>query len=180
MRIKNRTCWETKSLLRLLRKCFEKRGVDIKEYTIEIVTSRRNPCITGLGSYDFKWIQLGLPTRGRYLGNGKWENPTELAGDRAVRIAQVAMHEIDHTLGLHHKDMIPYTDIDAEWARSFVVRKKQPRPAPTKEEIAERRYKHVLELIKRNERRLKLAKTRLRSLVARRTYYERRYGFRVS
>jgi len=178
MKILNKTRWNTGDILKLLRECFRRIGEDIREYTIEVVDAR-SPTVRGWGSYHRKWMKLCLPTRGYVQGaDGKsvLSPLTELTGNRTVRIAQVAMHESDHTRGLHHGDMLPSWKMPCDWARDYVIRRKPPKPKPTMEERVRRRYERVLELIKQKERKLKLMRTSLRKLYKRKKYYERKFS----
>lgn len=128
----NKSRWDTRDLLKLLRECFRRLNEDIRKFKIVVLDGDFD--VRGYASYRAKWIKLCLPTREHVIGSDgrlKALDLTELSWGHAVRIAQVAMHEVGHTRGLRHRDMIPPKDIPCDWAEEFVVRAERPRPKPT-------------------------------------------------
>ena len=172
----------------MIRECFRRRGLDGKGYLIKLRQRLQTwnrldwfeRCFSGHASYSFPAITITVPAPRGYAyrqdSDGRcykvWQDPITFNSER---FAQVLIHEIDHTLGLRHRDMIKSSEIDASWARNFVVRPKPPKPEPAIEQVVRKRYELVLERIKRNETRLKRIKTSLKKLHRRKRYYERKF-----
>lgn len=175
MRLINKSRWDTGDLLKFLRECFKRAGSDIRDYTIEIGNTSSSG-IRGLGSYTRCWLKLRIPKQSKVSIIGL--NGTAAIEFRdavnTVELAQVAIHEVGHTQGLHHRDMISYKEIDASWAKDSVIRPKQLKARPTMDEIIRKRYEKIRANIKRKETRMKRLKTSLKKLHNRRKYYERK------
>lgn len=124
MKLQNKSIWNTGDLRKFLAVCFEQVGVEHTGYIVEIVNRNNGKYwIRGLASYTQKCVKLFLPISHEYSGSdGKTEyrDITEL---NLKELAQVTLHEIDHTRGLHHKDMIKYRDIECEWSKDYRIKK---------------------------------------------------------
>ena len=120
--IKNTSSWETEPLIEIIKRCAEHRGVDLRKRL------RKSP---RRGDFPFRikktsgWSDKTY--RGRCYGrniNGdpaKWKSgeiyigvpdPEKVDGFRKERFARVVIHEIDHLLGLDHREMVHSSELD--------------------------------------------------------------------
>jgi len=178
MKITNKSKWDTRDLIRFFRRCLSEIGEDIRDYTIAVKNIRGGVGVSGAGSYNRKWMRISLPTHRQVVGSDGGcfiEELSELTGGELERVAQVVIHESDHTRGLHHRDMMPSEQICTTWAGEFRIAKRRIKPEPTMEDRVRKRYERVLELIKKNEARLKRTRTRLKKLYVKKRYYEKKY-----
>lgn len=124
MKLRNKSIWNAGDLRKFLVVCFEKAGVKHKGYLIEVVNRCRGKYwIKGLGSYTQKWIKLLLPISHGYTGSDGRTDYRDITELNLETLAQVTVHEIDHTRGLHHRDMIDLRSIGCEWTKDYKVRK---------------------------------------------------------
>ena len=135
------------------------------------VTYRRASYVGGYGYYNSARLALKIPHA--------WKGE-RLTGDRLTRVAQVLIHEVQHTLGFRHKDMAPWHRYPVKWARGIEVKWNEPRPKPAvsaamrAQETVAKRAEHAEKMLKRAETRLKRAKT-LRDKWAKKVrYYNKR------
>jgi len=174
MKIKNETKWDTRDLRKLFKMVAKHEGYE--PHTIEVTPRGRGG---GRGGLGYGWIRISIPHKYYMQGSdGRWEKMElqELSGEKIKRIAKVLIHEIGHNRGLNHREMDSFSNIDVSFIPDdFVIRRKREKKKP-KVDIKQKRYQHVLELIKKNERKLKATKTRLKKLYQKKKYYEKVLG----
>jgi hypothetical protein len=141
MKIKNKTEWNTKDLMKLIRATAKKEGLGIKRHIIEIVYSKvpRQNHYSGLGRLGIarpnmddaeygngRWVKMKVPhfmqTKSVCGSDGKWSSHQEEVPFKQVLFAQILTHEFGHNMGLLHKEMCKLDEIDCEWANEFHVR----------------------------------------------------------
>ncbi len=91
------------------------------------------------------------------------------------KLAYILDHELMHIRGYLHKNMKPYNKWDThnyQWAETFVINMKEEKPKP-KVNLVDKRYKHVLDMIKKKEKQIKVLKRSLDKWNKKRKYYER-------
>lgn len=143
----NSSQWETDPLLEIIERCAEMRGVDLnkklksktritrhgrnKWSPLRIATSKSR----GDGYYTGRCygvssnpnsrsnIYLGLPSATKYE-DWSGEETQQRQFDKE-RFAQVVLHEIDHSLGLRHSEMMDSKDLDTPDLSDITVRPKQ-------------------------------------------------------
>ncbi len=90
-------------------------------------------------------------------------------------LAYLLDHEFMHIRGYRHNKMEPYNHWDThnyQWAETFVINKKEETEKP-KVNLVDKRYKHVLEMIKKKEKQIKVLKHSLEKWNKKRKYYEK-------
>jgi len=110
----NKTAWSSRDLRRFLLAGMRARGVE--ERTV-IITYGKWDAHHGLGWYRYPQLQLSLPgpaAIARALAKG--EEPI-----RYLELAQVLEHEIDHTLGLGHREMIDWWKLRPTWHEGITI-----------------------------------------------------------
>ena len=145
MGIINKTEWNTKDLMKLIRATAKKEGLSIKRHIIEIVYNRkgvRQNCMNGIATVgtprpsvenpDYaecgngRWVQMKVPhllqTKSVCGSDGKWSEQQEAVSFNSVSFAQVLTHEFGHNMGLRHREMCKVSEIDCDWANEFQVR----------------------------------------------------------
>lgn len=150
---KNTSVWNTEDLIEIVERCAEFRGVDLDDRLRERTTKSRYGSVNTLkpfrvGHSDGKSCYRGR-CYARHLGghesscskyntgdifigvpNGKkYENfvseETQEREFNKERFAQVVLHEIDHLLGLAHKDMMDSSELETPDFSDIEVRKKE-------------------------------------------------------
>lgn len=147
----NNTIYNTKDIRAVIKKVMEYKGVQELDVTVTQYTPKRNPltyeCREGKkgkpltkleslntdlidGSADDEnkpEIQISLPLKKFVEENGKIikEQITILNGGLITELTQGIMHEIDHVLGLDHKDMQDWWNLPAGYTEGMIIRRKQ-------------------------------------------------------
>ena len=155
MELINRTGWRSDDLRSFFYACCKRAGYDTKR-RVEVITSRSPWRVRGLASVGGRWIKMLLP-----------DEPFELK-----LMAQVFIHELDHNAGLNHEDMVKSYNIDASWANSLMLRKKEPKAKP-KRDIIKERSDHAEKMLQAWERKLNLAKTKQKLWAGKAAYYSK-------
>lgn len=179
MKLINKSGWDTKDLRKLCREAIKRSGAE--NHTKIIVKTRKgmgSHNIRGLAYVGHPYIEMKVPPvmERRYAfsntGNRQVveEKPAEFD---SVDFAKVLTHEIDHNLGLRHKDMVSCSALDCEWAKDYIVKPKEKRPTPPKQDIRKARYEAVLAKVKSWEAKKKRAETALKKYKQKQKYYER-------
>jgi hypothetical protein len=159
--IENKTRWSTYDLRGFFLAAMKERGIDT--LTVEVVYGRGDH-VGGRGSYHLPWIKLMIPS-------GPEINMRQLA--------QVTLHEIDHTLGLDHKDMVDWWEIEPTFHEGLSIRWKETPKKTAEQRVAartaavEQRAAHARGMLKKARTRLKRAKTIEAKWAKKVRYYER-------
>lgn len=169
LRVKNETDLCGRSLRQFILAGLRYRGAD-ESKVVRVVYARRGSRLLGLGQY----------------GGGHWYDqgrritlyvPREGAVD-ADRIARTLDHEIDHTFGLVHKDMISAHERDVSWAAGLELPRRAKRAPPSAEErralAVAKREEHARAMLKKARTRMKRAKTIERKWAKKVAYYDRK------
>jgi hypothetical protein len=132
LRITNHTRWSTRSLRTLITAGMNHVGVTgPKHFSIEYRTRRTPGCSHGEAAVGRQtpWhdgavvvheainVQLYLPRVDESLS--------------VVQLAQVIEHELMHTRGWKHRDMVPHWSLPVPWAEGYAVAWCPPPPKPT-------------------------------------------------
>lgn len=119
---RNTTDWRTEDLNAVIEAAFEHRGADPSRCeTIRVEHTRRPRWKRAKWRYSGRcWSKaLGCRRDEIYLGVPKVEDTD---GFNVERFAQVVLHEIDHMLGLEHRDMEAHWKLDTSFVNGHVVR----------------------------------------------------------
>ena len=140
MRLLNKTRWNSRELSSLCKTGLKEKGVDHREYYVALTYSRAkrdrgyaraHGCEDGLGNDDlalhgYAYLQ---PMWWVYIEGRK----VMLKGRKFIRMyvskeafdlkrfAQIFEHEIGHTRGLVHKDMLPSRSLTPKWHEGFAL-----------------------------------------------------------
>lgn len=184
MRIKNATPYRTADLRALVLAALRAEGIEASGYIVEVGASKRQPRrrwddelkrwvpddrdapyrFSGLGMLNRRWFRLGIP---------KAVYARDLAPEEVKRLAQIAVHELGHNLGLRHADMVGSFGIPVPWADGLAVRLAEVKPAPRRDLQAERAERARAKL-EEHERKLRREQKLVRKYRAKVRYYERR------
>jgi len=179
MKVENKTRWDTRDLRKFFLAGLKALGAS-KDKTIIVkynrsTRARGEEYVSGHAYYP-SWynregdeIQLNIPREEFDL----------------FSLAQVFEHEIGHTLGVRHKDMLPVDELTPTWHEGLILRKKESKSQLSKEEkraeTARKREQHVREKVREYEEKLdglektrKRWKKRLAEWKKKAAYYERK------
>ena len=177
MRLKliNKTSWDTRDLRRLVLKCLEHRGWDKnREHRTEIVSARR-PFVSGWAYYNRPFVRMKVPNGRSY----SYDRSEVFDCFNTKSFVKVLLHEIDHNLGLHHKEMADSDKLPLpSFAESFIVHKEELKVAsPNPKEVPRKRYERIILKIDDKQRKIKRLQNALKKLVAQKKYYIKKYSF---
>jgi hypothetical protein len=178
LKVVNRTTYDARDIRRFLSAGMRAKGVEWREVEIYY----------GKGSALHGWGVLG--TEGDCNRHGitirlTLPPPAFVAECRADgrdpvdyrKLAQIFEHEIDHTLGLNHKNMIDWWTLEPTWHEGLTIKFAEPEVidcATAARQRAAAREEHVRAMLKKAETRLRRAKS-IRDKWARKAgYYDRK------
>ncbi len=144
LKITNTSSYRTDDLRKLITLALKEEGMwsPNGRYFVTVRDCKGNSC-HGVGWYNSSQFLLSLPTYWGPSGQRK-KHAQELPDFRVAQLARVAIHEIGHTKGLHHGDMVNYWDIEVPWAGGLVIRvaeSAKPKTTTTDERVEERAMK---------------------------------------
>jgi len=203
MRVQNHTTYRTRDLSAFFRAGLKAAGAS-SDKTIRVVYSRSSGMgpqlrIGGHASYsdggrEGRQIQIALPNREEVVVVGKngqnrlvlGDQFAALPADYLLVLAQVFDHEVSHTLGLTHGEMVDWWKTSPTWHAGLQVRRKEakkPAEAADKPTAAERREaagrRHLARTERETaelERSLERKRGLLRKWNEKVRYYERKKG----
>ncbi len=174
LRLKNASRWRTDDLRRFLLAAIHAHGDPTRGYLVRVSNARR-PHTRGLAFIGYPEFDLWIPN----LVRGP--DDRTMPEDVLREAARVTVHEIAHTLGLRHGEMDrslracrPTGDEDTSWANGLLLRMKEVKAAPKPADRVAQREERSRDALARWERRLALAKTKVRTYRRKVAYYERR------
>lgn len=152
--IDNKTNWSTKDLRRFFLAGMKAKGIDTRREIRVRYGNHGGWAVIGgdhVNCYGIT-VQITLP------------GPSAVAekGDGAIdylKLAQVLEHELDHTLGLNHKDMLDWWTLTPTWHKGLTIEWKEPQKKAALLSAPEKREAHARAMLKKAETRLKRAKT---------------------
>ena len=135
MRLINETSWADKDLKAICVAGLKHRCVRHSEYVVHVKSSNmyRDRDELAAKGEEF-WIDSnGIALHGKAFYSRIWWKKKNVHGKYFIEMwlpkqkfsidcfAMIFQHEIDHTLGLHHKDMMQDTLRDNSWAKGFSI-----------------------------------------------------------
>lgn len=180
LRLENETKWSSRDLRRFILAGMRHKGCGDRTVT---VVYGKGSALRGWGEYPTYWgvggkrvshegrrIQLTLP------GPSFTSQMAELGLEpiNYLTLAQVLEHEIDHTLGLEHKDMIDWWELQPTWHEGLSIEWHEPAKKAARQSAPEKREAHARAMLKKAETRLKRSKTIRDKWAKKVAYYERK------
>lgn len=168
MKVKNETHYDTFYLRRLFLACEKQMfRICLKHTTpkwrrVEVRYNKKNRRVNGRATISGSWVGMFLP------------KPTQDYLPTAQSVAQVYIHEVQHNLGLRHKDMIPVNKIDVSFLPNEYIMLKPAKPAKPKPNIIEIRAAKAQKKLDGWQKKLNRAKTFVRKYQRKVRYYEKR------
>ena len=114
--VANTSSWETDSLIKIIEKCAEHRGIDLRERLRTYPKRGEKPFrikhSCGWGDKTYRGRCYGLHIDGNPKPSKKGEiyigvpYSDKVSGFNKQRFAEIVLHEIDHLLGLKHDEMM--------------------------------------------------------------------------
>lgn len=178
--ITNGTRWSGRDLRRMVRACMDHLGVaERKVVAINYHKRRRRPTCTD-----------GRAVIGQYQGNADtgfhvvegvrvWlELPRPGTPIDVLELPQVIEHELMHTLGHHHNNMVPWWRLPVPWAAGLTVAWRPERAKPTRQQAVAAAVRQREALARKHLAALEAQAVRQAKLLAkwraRVRYYDRR------
>jgi len=171
--LKNNTRYRTQDLRKLFLECMRREGMQRARVTVNYSKRGR---VHGRAWFNTILSEMFLPKSFTKWVEGKGyvrEQIKEFTPEQVEDIAQVFRHELGHNLGLKHEDMVCCWHIDCSWARGFVVRLKEQKPAKRRDLVQER-YLKAVRKVKEFECKVKRSKTLLDKWSRKVSYYEKK------
>ena len=160
--LNNRTHWSSRDLRQFVYFGLQDKGVidqaDNQQWTIVIMYGRSRGDITGVAWPRLYKIQLNIPK----------------ATIPMVRLGQVFEHEIDHMLGLNHRDMAPHFELEVPWVEGEVIRRATAQRKPARQECSKKKENRCRVLLTTWERKLKQAERKVRKYRGKVRYYDKK------
>jgi len=181
MRVINKTSWSTKDLKRVFKLVCKEETFTPK--IVEVVYSGKEGYYSGLGQYDYGWIRLRVPNSKKVAGsNGKvsYEPLKEL---NTNVIAYIFAHEIQHNIGLHHREMNSKRFWNQEeeqkliipYVKGLTIKRKEVKPK-TKKDIKQLRYEHAIIMLRKYELKIKRIGNLIKKWQRKVNYYKKLKG----
>ncbi len=167
--LQNKTEWSTRDLRKFLIAGMQAKGVHHR--VVEVIHGRQN-AHHGIAWVNTDHLRLSLPGPSAVKHGAKVDY---------LKLAQVFEHEIDHTLGLTHKDMLDWWLLRPTWHEGLTIAwcgqdklamDPSQRAAALSATIEQRRQ-HARRMLQRAETRLKRARTIQQKWSKKVAYYER-------
>ena len=172
MRIRNETYYRTGDLRKLFKAGFEAEGVNSRGYYIRVCYARQ-AWATGYGFYNSKSLCVRLPSLETIKRRMALRvHKLQVVEVNVKRVAQVFVHEVGHTLGLRHREMVKSSSIEVSWSEGMEIRKKEVVPIP-KTDPKLVRFEHAKEKLREHEGKLRREAKLVRKWKKKVRYYER-------
>ncbi len=165
LKLTNNTAWDTNGLRKLMLAAMKEKGVTILR--VEFDYSRQGD-VCGEAYVSSTWMRIFMPSP-------KYVEREDFALNK-LWLAQVISHEIDHCLGLNHKDMLPANQLKPTFHEGLLVAWSpvEKKAALPKGQLVAQRAEHAREMLKKADTRLKRAKTIQAKWAKKVKYYEKR------
>lgn len=194
LKVFNQTDYRTSDLKKLFKECMKKEGVNKCQVFVEYGKSKKDGRYMHFDEKKKKSVSQ-IHARARLNGFTVWVYFPKYGYDcfnrwevkdkfvikefepyYLVEVAQIFSHELHHNLGLNHKDMIDWDKINCDWAKSFVIRKKEVKEKP-KKDLKFARYEKAVAKVQDYESKLRRIKNLLKKWQNKAKYYEKTYCF---
>lgn len=167
MKLENETEWDTRSIVDFVKRGLRAKGADVTRMRVRIYTTKRGRDVGGYAYFNSHTFRIGLP-KVAHAVDGR------MPPDLIRRFAQVLEHEVDHTFGLRHGQMMDSRDLEVPWSEGLiVVVGKVKSVAKAKPSLRERRAANAKRQLEKWERKLAQAEKRAAAWRKKVRYYER-------
>ncbi len=183
LRIDNQTRWDTRDLRRFILAALRHKGAGDRHVSIgygkhgdvggwgSYPDNRREASDRRRGCREGATMRLTLPGPGWVAAHER--DPIDLR-----QLAQLLEHEIDHTLGLTHDDMLDWWTLEPTWHKDLIVRWRTPNQCESAVVMRERHARAMLakadERIEKRKTQLRIAKTARTKWAKKVAYYDRK------
>lgn len=133
--------------------------------TVKYHKGRNNHGVGGYAWYNSNSITITLPRIRK-------EFTTMYV--KARNVAQTYLHEVGHNIGLRHKQMGKFYNIDVSWLPDEILPLKKPKPTKPKPNIVEVRAAKAQKKLDEWQSKLKRAKTYVKKYQHKVKYYEKK------
>lgn len=170
--LNNKTAWTRRSLRKLVMAGLKEYALETNYYRVDVVPAGQRRTCSGYAYYNTGYVCVRIP------------HPRFVQGEDGLRyitdqFARVFEHEVMHNLGMSHPDMTKEgyrcRSGDAPtWAAGILLEPKKTKVKPTRQDRVNQREANAGAMVKRWERKLKLARTKLRYWQSKVRYYDRK------
>jgi hypothetical protein len=176
MKIVNKTTWGTEQLRDLFKLICKKEDFE-EPRTVEVVYMgyRGLRCLGQAVVGNHNWVRLMMSDRTTTMNdNGRSQvvEMKEYSGLDVIGLAQVFVHELQHTDGLRHREMMDSNKFNVDYVKGIVIKRKEVEPMP-KRDLRRDRYDHALTMLKNYELKRKRIINLLKKWGRKVKYYER-------
>ena len=165
-KIINKTQWNTKQIKSLIANCLKYRGWDNdRQHTTKIIYQK---------SSSFSEIGGWAYVNGNYI-----TMQVSRSEFNAEKFCQVFLHELDHNLGLRHREMNWSSNLDIPDIKNITVEQELPKAAfvvPLIEK-AKTKYQRIVLKIDEKQRTINRLQKAIKKLENKKNYYIRKYNF---
>ena len=159
-KLNNETHFSGRDLRKLFNAGFIARGVDgdrRRRYTVKVNYAKQHRSPSGCAWLSTPSLVVHIPKPGCDI----------------TALAQVFVHELDHTLGLRHREMAHCWTMPVEWSEGFSLGIVQPKQKP-KVPVVEQRAAKARMLLAKHEKKLATEKRLVAKYRVKVRYYDKK------
>lgn len=177
MKIENKTDYDTRYLRRVFMACEKHEGTNPKHRFVRVTynTTCRIRGSAWIGCHSLT-MTMPKPRKDGLVRDGIMIDGeiVDRYGANVHNLARVYIHEVDHNLGLRHKDMSEWWNIDVSWLPENELIPMKVKAPKAKRNIVEVRAENAQKKLDEWTKKLNRAKTGVKKYRRKVRYYERK------